>query len=51
MKRFFNNLDTDSKIVLTCLAVTVFVALVVIPAHGHYQMIEIFGECGCPICR
>lgn len=51
MKRFFNSLDGDTKIVLGCLAVALFVALVVIPAHGHFQMIELFGSCGCPICR
>lgn len=51
MKRFFNSLDSDTKIVLGCLAVALFVALVVIPAHGHFQMIELFGSCGCPICR
>lgn len=51
MKRFFNNLDADSKIVLGCLAAAVFIALVVIPVHGHFQFISLFGECGCPICR
>lgn len=50
MKRF-KNLDEDSKIVIGCIAVTLVIALIVIPLHGHLQMIDLFGSCGCPICR
>lgn len=51
MKRFFQNLDEDSKIVIGCVAIVALIVLVAIPAHGHFQMLELFGECGCPICR
>ena len=51
MKRFFNSLDEDSKIVIACVAIAAFVALIVVPLHGHLQMIDLFGSCGCPICR
>ena len=51
MKRFFNSLDEDSKIVIACVAIAAVVVLVAIPLHGHLQMIDLFGSCGCPFCR
>ena len=44
-------LDQDTKIVIVCLVIAILVTFVIVPAHGHFQMLELFGSCGCPFCR
>ncbi len=47
IKQLFKD-DPDMWFVVAGIAAIALIA-VLVPLHGHFQMLELFGSCGCPL--